>query len=151
MNENTAHESMIAEGARVWPDALIVQEVASRDGLQIEPSWIETDDKIALINRLSGLGFTRIEAGSFVSPKAVPTLRDSDTVFRRIARLPGIVYVALVPNARGAEHTIDAKADELNLVMSASETHSRANMRMSCDLAYSFRGHCAHRAFFTSQ
>ena len=66
--------------------SLIVQEVAPRDGLQIEPQWVETDDKIALIDALSACGFTRIEAGSFVSPKAIPALRDGDEVFHRHRR-----------------------------------------------------------------
>ncbi len=112
-------------------DLLIVQEVAPRDGLQIEPKWVETADKIALIDALSELGFTRIEAGSFVSPKAIPALRDGEAVFRGIRRVPGVTYVALIPNARGAERALEARADELNMVMSASQTHNRANMRMS--------------------
>ncbi|TAL98139.1 MAG: hydroxymethylglutaryl-CoA lyase [Paraburkholderia sp.] len=114
-------------------DALIVQEVAPRDGLQIEPTWVETDDKVALIDRLSGAGFSRIEAGSFVSPKAIPALRDGDAVFDRIKRSPDVIYVALVPNVKGAQRAVAALADELNLVMSASQTHNRANMRMSCE------------------
>jgi hydroxymethylglutaryl-CoA lyase len=114
-------------------DALIVQEVAPRDGLQIEKQWVETQDKIALIDGLSACGFTRIEAGSFVSPKAIPALRDGADVFGGIARRDGTIYVALVPNAKGAERALAAKADELNLVMSASQTHNRANMRMSCE------------------
>ncbi|RZF31538.1 hydroxymethylglutaryl-CoA lyase [Paraburkholderia sp. UYCP14C] len=114
-------------------DPLIVQEVAPRDGLQIEPTWVETADKIALINGLSTCGFTRIEAGSFVSPKAIPALRDGEAVFQRIERQPGVIYVALVPNLKGAERALSAGADELNLVMSASQTHNRANMRMSCE------------------
>ncbi|WP_027801049.1 hydroxymethylglutaryl-CoA lyase [Paraburkholderia dilworthii] len=114
-------------------DKLIVQEVAPRDGLQIEPTWVETADKIALINALSTVGFTRIEAGSFVSPKAIPALRDGDAVFQQIERHAGVIYVALVPNLKGAERALAAKADELNLVMSASQTHNRANMRMSCE------------------
>jgi hydroxymethylglutaryl-CoA lyase len=114
-------------------DKLIVQEVAPRDGLQIEPTWVETADKIALIDALSGLGFTRIEAGSFVSPKAIPALRDGEAVFQRIRRATDVVYVALVPNLKGAQRALDARADELNLVMSASQTHNRANMRMSCE------------------
>ncbi|WP_186289355.1 hydroxymethylglutaryl-CoA lyase [Burkholderia gladioli] len=112
-------------------DTLVVQEVSPRDGLQIEPKWVETADKIALIDSLSQLGFTRIEAGSFVSPKAIPALRDGDEVFRGIRRAPGVTYVALIPNAKGAERALAARADELNLVMSASQTHNRANMRMS--------------------
>ncbi|NVH72403.1 hydroxymethylglutaryl-CoA lyase [Paraburkholderia sp. JPY432] len=114
-------------------DQLIVQEVAPRDGLQIEPTWVETADKIALINGLSTCGFTRIETGSFVSPKAIPALRDGEAVFQRIERQPGVIYVALVPNLKGAERALSARADELNLVMSASQTHNRANMRMSCE------------------
>jgi len=114
-------------------DKLIVQEVAPRDGLQIEPTWVDTADKIQLINALSTAGFTRIEAGSFVSPKAIPALRDGEAVFQQIERRAGVIYVALVPNLKGAERALAAKADELNLVMSASQTHNRANMRMSCE------------------
>ncbi|PQV45598.1 hydroxymethylglutaryl-CoA lyase [Paraburkholderia sp. BL21I4N1] len=114
-------------------DKLIVQEVAPRDGLQIEPTWVETADKIALIDALSTAGFTRIEAGSFVSPKAIPALRDGEAVFQQIMRRPGVIYVALVPNLKGAERALASRADELNLVMSASQTHNRANMRMSCE------------------
>ncbi|MGS0943072.1 MULTISPECIES: hydroxymethylglutaryl-CoA lyase [Pseudomonas] len=114
-----------------FTDRLIVQEVAPRDGLQIEPRWVETPDKIALIDRLSQAGFSRIEAGSFVSPKAVPMLRDGEAVFTGIKRQPGTVYVALVPNLKGAERALAAGADELNLVLSASQSHNRANMRMT--------------------
>jgi hydroxymethylglutaryl-CoA lyase len=114
-------------------DKLIVQEVAPRDGLQIEPTWVETADKIALIDQLSTAGFTRIEAGSFVSPKAIPALRDGEAVFTQIQRRAGVVFVALVPNVKGAERALNARADELNLMMSASQTHNRANMRMSCE------------------
>lgn len=114
-------------------ERLIVQEVAPRDGLQIEPTWVETIDKVKLIDALSTAGFSRIEAGSFVSPKAIPALRDGEAVFAQIVRNPQVVYVALVPNLKGAERALAARADELNLVMSASETHNRANMRMSCD------------------
>ncbi|GJH02405.1 hydroxymethylglutaryl-CoA lyase [Paraburkholderia terrae] len=114
-------------------DKLIVQEVAPRDGLQIEPTWVETADKIALIDQLSTAGFTRIEAGSFVSPKAIPALRDGEAVFAQIQRREGVIFVALVPNVKGAERALNARADELNLVMSASQTHNRANMRMSCE------------------
>jgi hydroxymethylglutaryl-CoA lyase len=114
-------------------DKLIVQEVSPRDGLQIEPTWVDTADKIALIDALSTAGFTRIEAGSFVSPKAIPALRDGEAVFQQIGRRPGVIYVALVPNLKGAERALAALADELNLVMSASQTHNRANMRMSCE------------------
>lgn len=116
-----------------FSQTLVIQEVSPRDGLQIEPIWVETVDKIALIDELSLAGFSRIEAGSFVSPKAVPALRDSEHVFQGITRQPGGVYVALVPNLKGAQRALAARADELNLVMSASQTHNLANLRMSCE------------------
>ncbi|WP_213879307.1 hydroxymethylglutaryl-CoA lyase [Pseudomonas sp. dw_358] len=109
---------------------LIVQEVAPRDGLQIEPTWVETTDKVALIEALSRAGFSRIEAGSFVSPRAIPALRDGDEVFRSFKRTAGVIYVALVPNLKGAQRALAAGADELNLVLSASQTHNLANMGM---------------------
>ncbi|MBD8680236.1 hydroxymethylglutaryl-CoA lyase [Pseudomonas sp. CFBP 13719] len=114
-----------------YSQRLIVQEVAPRDGLQIEPIWVATADKIFLIDQLSLAGFSRIEAGSFVSPKAIPALRDGEQVFHGIARQPGVTYVALIPNLKGAQRALAAKADELNLVLSASQSHNRANMRMT--------------------
>ncbi|MGS7253915.1 hydroxymethylglutaryl-CoA lyase [Pseudomonas anuradhapurensis] len=114
-----------------YSQRLIVQEVSPRDGLQIEPVWVETADKIKLINQLSQGGFSRIEAGSFVSPKAIPALRDGEAVFQGIERRPGVVYVALVPNLKGAQRALESKADELNLVLSASQSHNKANMRMT--------------------
>lgn len=111
---------------------VFIQEVSPRDGFQIESRWIKTADKIAFVNALSKTGLTKIEVSSFVSPKAVPNLHDAEEVFRRIDREPGVVYVALVPNLRGAERALAVGVDEINFVMSASETHNRANMRMSC-------------------
>lgn len=110
---------------------VFIQEVAPRDGLQIEPAWVETGDKVALIDRLSETGVAKIEITSFVSPKAVPALRDADAVARAIKRWPGVTYAALVPNAKGAERALAAGADEVNCVVSASETHNGANLRMS--------------------
>ncbi|MFO2463966.1 hydroxymethylglutaryl-CoA lyase [Pseudomonas sp. 15FMM2] len=116
-----------------YSDPLIVQEVCPRDGLQIEPTWVETADKITLIDQLSLAGFSRIEAGSFVSPKAIPALRDGEQVFQGIRRRGGVIYVALIPNLKGARRAVASGADELNLVMSASQTHNLANMRMRCE------------------
>ncbi len=111
------------------PD-IFIQEVAPRDGLQIEPVFVETAEKVQLVDALSQAGFTRIEVSSFVSPKAVPALADAEEVFSGIRRNPRTIYVALVPNRKGAERAIAARADEINFVMSASETHNRANMGM---------------------
>ena len=106
-------------------------EVVTRDGFQIEPTFIPTDDKVALIDALSQCGYAKIEVTSFVSPKAIPMLRDAEEVMGRIQRVPGVEYTVLVPNLRGAERAVAARADELNLVMSTSETHNRANLRQS--------------------
>jgi hydroxymethylglutaryl-CoA lyase len=86
---------------------------------------------VAPIDALSLCGYAKIEATSFTSPKAIPMLRDADEVMGRIQRVPGVEYTVLVPNLRGAERAMEAKADELNLVMSTSETHNLANLRMT--------------------
>ncbi len=127
-----------------YSNSLIVQEVSPRDGLQIEPTWVETHDKIALIDQLSLAGFSRIEAGSFVSPKAIPALRDGELVFKGITRQPGVIYVALIPNLKGAQRALACRADELNLVMSASQTHNLANMRMRCEDSLAAFGEVVH-------
>ena len=113
-----------------------MQEVGTRDGLQVEEVFVPTEDKIALVNTLSRAGLAKIEVTAFVSPKAIPALRDAETVLREIERVPGVVYSALVPNVRGAERAIDAHADELNLVMSASESHNLANLRMTREQSF---------------
>lgn len=118
-----------------------MQEVGPRDGLQMESAFVPTADKIALIDALSAAGLAKIEATAFVSPQAIPALRDAEIVLREIARAPGVVYTCLVPNLRGAERAIEARADELNLVMSCSETHNLANLRMT--RAQSFTALCA--------
>jgi hydroxymethylglutaryl-CoA lyase len=125
----------------VWNGAqkrIYIQEVGTRDGLQVEAAFVPTADKIALVNALSDAGMAKIEVTAFVSPQAIPALRDAEVVLREIERRPGVVYTALVPNLRGAERAIESRADELNLVMSASETHNLANLRMTC--AQSFAG-----------
>ncbi|MGJ7916028.1 hydroxymethylglutaryl-CoA lyase [Massilia sp. LXY-6] len=115
-----------------------IQEVGLRDGLQAEPRFVPTADKIALADALSRAGLAKIEASSFVSPKAVPVLADAVDLFTGMARQPGVVYSALVPNLRGAERAIAAGVDEMNLVMSASESHNLFNLRMT--RAQSFAG-----------
>jgi hydroxymethylglutaryl-CoA lyase len=111
-------------------------EVVTRDGFQIEPEFIATDAKVALIDALSLCGYAKIEATSFVSPKAIPMLRDAEEVMGQITRVPVVEYTVLVPNLRGAERALESKADELNLVMSTSETHNRANLRMGREQSF---------------
>src|ERR1700674_4286581 len=119
-------------------ERIFIHDVVARDGLQIEPAWVPTERKIELIDLLSGTGVAKIEATSFVSPKAVPHLRDAAELMAGIRRNPAVTYVALVPNARGAERALAANVDEIVLVVSASETHNRANVRRS--VAESFAG-----------
>jgi len=111
-------------------------DVVTRDGFQIEPNFIPTDDKVKLIDELSECGFAKIEVTSFTSPKAIPMLRDAEEVMGRIKRVPGVEYTVLVPNLRGAERALEAKADEFNLVMSTSETHNLANLRMGREKSF---------------
>src|SRR6185503_21010148 len=91
-NGSTSHASVIR-----------IVEVGPRDGLQNESEVVPTAVKVAFVDALSKSGVAEIEAGSFVSPRAIPQLADSDEVFRRIERLPGVIYSALVPNERGLE------------------------------------------------
>jgi hydroxymethylglutaryl-CoA lyase len=121
-----------------------IHEVVARDGLQIEPQFVPTEQKIELIDALSDTGLAKIEVTSFVSPKAVPNLRDAETVMARIKRRPSVKYVALIANLKGAERAIAARADEVNLVVSVSETHNRANVRRSTDASFDGFGEIMH-------
>jgi len=109
---------------------LYINDVAVRDGFQIEKTFIPTATKVEVINQLSRTGLHKIEVTSFVSPKAVPALADANEVFAGIDRVPGVIYVALVPNVRGVQNAAatSRKPDEVNGVVSASETHNRANI-----------------------
>jgi hydroxymethylglutaryl-CoA lyase len=110
---------------------LYIQDVATRDGFQIESNFVATEDKIALIDYLSHTGLAKVEVTSFTSPKAIPNLRDAEEVMRGIQRVPGVEYTVLVPNVRGCERALSCQVDEINLVMSASNTHGLANLRMT--------------------
>lgn len=112
-------------------DQIEINEVAPRDGLQIEAHLVSTADKIAFIDRLSHCGFKRIEVTSFTSPKAIPALADAQEVMQGIQRHAAVIYTALIPNLRGLERALVSGIDECNLVMSCSETHNRANLRMT--------------------
>jgi hydroxymethylglutaryl-CoA lyase len=103
-------------------------EVGPRDGLQNEATPIPTARKVALVDALSGCGFRRIEAASFVSPRWVPQMADGAEVMAGIARAPGVRYAALTPNLRGYDRARAAQADEVAVFASASEGFSRANL-----------------------
>jgi hydroxymethylglutaryl-CoA lyase len=103
-------------------------EVGPRDGLQNEPQTVPTEVKVAFINALSRTGVAEIEVGSFVSARAVPQLADSDDLFRKIERVPGVTYSALVPNERGLERARLVSAQKIAVFTAASETFTRRNI-----------------------
>ncbi len=110
-----------------------IVEVAPRDGFQAVKAFIPTETKIALIEALAACGFTRLEIGSFVSPKAIPQMADTPEILKR-ARLPKSLRVmALVPNARGLDLALSAGVKEISWVISVSESHNQSNVRRSVD------------------
>ena len=113
------------------PKRVTMCEVGTRDGFQIEPDFIPTELKIEVVDRLSATGMPRIEVTSFVSPKAIPALRDAEAVMAGIKRRPGTRYSALVPNDKGAVRAVDAGVDDIHTVVSASESHNLANVNMT--------------------
>lgn len=110
-----------------------INEVSPRDGFQIEPQFIPTEDKVTYINQLLKIGFARIEVTSFTSPKAIPALRDAQEVIHKLDRNKKTKLTALVPNEKGAERALLCDLDEINLVMSASDAHGMANLHMTAE------------------
>src|SRR5258707_897249 len=113
-----------------------LQEVVTRDGFQGLDRFVPTEAKIALIDELGLTGLAKIEVTSFVSNAAIPNLRDANEVMAGITRQAGVEYAVLVPNLRGAENALPHRPDELNLVMSASETHNLMNLRMTREQSF---------------
>lgn len=116
-----------------YPDKVSLVEVGPRDGLQNEKTQVSTAHKIALVNLLAEAGLTRIETGSFVSPKWVPQMADSADVFAGMTRKSGAVYSALTPNMKGFENAVAAGADEVAVFGAASESFSQKNINCSID------------------
>jgi hydroxymethylglutaryl-CoA lyase len=114
------------------PERLSLREVGPRDGLQNEDP-VSTAAKVALIDTLSATGVGRIEAVSFVHPKAIPQMADAPEVWAAITPNPDVRYSALVPNLRGAQRALAAGFEEIEVVVSASDTHNRKNLNRSTD------------------
>ena len=110
-----------------------ITEVGARDGFQAERAFIPTAQKIEFIDRLIDAGVPRIEATSFVSPRAVPQLADAAEVMAGVDRTRGTVLAALVPNKRGALRAAEAAVDEMVVFVSASESHNRKNVNRSVE------------------
>jgi hydroxymethylglutaryl-CoA lyase len=115
-----------------WPPTVSLREVGPRDGLQNEDP-VPTEAKVELLNALSRTGIGRIEAVSFVHPKAIPQMADADEVWARSDKVDSVRYSALVPNTRGAQRAIDAGFRDIEVVVSASDTHNRHNVNRSTE------------------
>jgi hydroxymethylglutaryl-CoA lyase len=114
------------------PAVVSLREVGPRDGLQNEDP-VPTEAKVRLLDALSATGVGRIEAVSFVHPKAIPQMADADEVWSRAAKAPEVRYSALVPNSRGAERALAAGFTEIEVVVSASDEHNRHNVNRSTE------------------
>jgi hydroxymethylglutaryl-CoA lyase len=117
------------------PSTVRIREVGPRDGFQNEPEVIPTDAKVRLIGMLVGSGVPRLEVTSFVRPDVIPQLADAEEVLSRLERAKGVAYSVLVPNQKGLERALvhRERFDEVNVFLSASETHNRKNINRSVE------------------
>jgi hydroxymethylglutaryl-CoA lyase len=117
------------------PPSVLVREVGPRDGFQNEPEVIPTEEKLRLIDMLARSGLRRLEVTSFVRADVIPQLADAEEVLSRVPRVDGVAYSVLIPNERGLERALAHRDrfDEVNLFLSASETHNRKNVNRSIE------------------
>jgi hydroxymethylglutaryl-CoA lyase len=115
------------------PAAVRIREVGPRDGFQNEPEVIPSADKVRLIDMLAATGLSRLEVTSFVRPDVIPQLADAEEVLGAIERPDGVAYSVLIPNERGLERALEHRDrfDEINVFLSATETHNRRNVNRS--------------------
>ena len=113
------------------PKAVRLCEVGLRDGLQNEKIILSTEDKLDMLKGLIDAGFGVIEVGSFMHPKAVPQMADTDELFKRIGEVPGVELRGLIPNLRGAQRAIDCGCKKAKLNVSASRQHNLKNLNMT--------------------
>lgn len=116
-------------------DRVLIEDESLRDGLQIERRLFSLDEKLRFIDGMVACGVRRIQVGSFVHPKRVPQMADTDALFARLKPVDGVTYSALVLNDRGLDRALAAGVGHLSLSLSASETHSRKNTGMTLDQA----------------
>ncbi|SCM94904.1 Uncharacterized protein BWINRASL_02409 [Bacillus mycoides] len=113
------------------PNFAVIKEVGPRDGLQNEKKIVGTKDKVKWIQLLTEAGISYVEVSSFVHPKWVPALADASDVFSELKRDPNVTYAALVPNQNGLERAFLQNVDEVNVFLSASESHNKSNINKS--------------------
>jgi hydroxymethylglutaryl-CoA lyase len=117
------------------PQRVRIREVGPRDGFQNEPETISTAEKVRLIDLLSASGLKRLEVTSFVRPDVIPQLSDAEEVLAAVQRRDGVSFSVLIPNERGLERALGLRErfDEINVFVSASETHNRKNVNRSIE------------------
>jgi hydroxymethylglutaryl-CoA lyase len=117
------------------PRNVRIREVGPRDGFQNEPETIPTAEKIRLVDLLSATGLRRVEVTSFVRPEVIPQLADAEEVLAGVEQRQGVSFSVLVPNERGLERALMLRDrfDEVNVFVSASETHNRKNVNRSIE------------------
>lgn len=113
------------------PSKITICEVGLRDGMQNEPRLFTTEEKVSIANRLIDAGFKVIELGSFMSPKAVPQMANTDEVYRAIGKVDGVELRALIANKKGVERAIECGCKKVKLNVSASKAHNLANINMT--------------------
>ena len=114
-----------------YPDSVTLCEVGLRDGLQNEKQLLSTRDKMELLRGLVAAGFPVIEVGSFMHPRAVPQMADTDELFRAVGEVRGTELRALVPNLRGVQRAIACGCKKVKLNVSASRQHNLRNLNMT--------------------
>ena len=119
----------------MYPTSVRLREVGPRDGFQNEPETIPTADKVRLIEMLGTAGYKRVELTSFVRPDVVPQLADANDVLDAYRKLDGVAYSVLIPNEKGLDNALERRErfDEVNLFLSASETHNQRNVNRSIE------------------
>lgn len=117
----------------ILPRKITICEVGPRDGFQSEKTLISTETKVSIIDRVAASGVPVIEIGSFVHPKAIPQMADTDEVAKKINKRPGTQYRALVSNAKGVERAIAAGIDRVKLTHSATQSHNKSNFNQTVE------------------
>jgi len=116
-----------------FPEKITIVDVAARDGIQSFKRTVDTDTKVAIVNRLAQTGLPVVEVTGFAHPRVIPNLADAEQVCERIERRPGVTYRGLVPNVRGAERGIKTDLDELLGLITCSDAYQRKNQNMTLD------------------
>lgn len=128
------------------PTSVTLCEVGLRDGLQNEKTLLRVEDKLELLRGLVDAGFSVIEVGSFMNPKAVPQMADTDELYRALGDVPGVELRALIPNLRGVQRAVDCGCKKVKLNVSASRQHNLKNLNMTPEQSVAGFASCVEAA-----